>query len=98
MPCSGLGVIRRKPEIKYKDFTFIDKLCDLQYNILNNASLYLKEKGVIVYSTCSLNKKENEKVCERFLANHPDFKCDEMTTLFPHHDSDGFFFARLVKE
>ncbi len=98
VPCSGLGVIRRKPEIKYKDFTFIDKLCDLQYNILNNASLYLKETGVIIYSTCSLNKKENEKICEMFLNNHPEYRCDGMTTLFPHKDSDGFFFAKLIKE
>ncbi len=98
VPCSGLGVIRRKPEIKYKDFTFIDKLCDLQYNILNNASLYLKDKGVIIYSTCSLNKKENENICEMFLDNHPEYKCDEMTTLFPHKNSDGFFFAKLIKE
>ena len=98
VPCSGLGVIRRKPEIKYKDFTFIDKLCDLQYNILNTASLYLKETGVIIYSTCSLNKKENEKICEMFLNNHPEYRCDGMTTLFPHKDSDGFFFAKLIKE
>ena len=47
VPCAGLGVIRRKPEIKYKDFGFVDKLCELQYNILNNASLYVKENGVL---------------------------------------------------
>ena len=98
VPCSGLGVIRRKPEIKYKDIAFIDKLCDLQYNILNNASLYLKDKGVIVYSTCSLNKAENEEICQRFLDEHPNYKCDGMTTLFPHRDSDGFFFAKMIKE
>ncbi len=98
VPCAGLGVIRRKPEIKYKDFTFIDKLCDLQYNILNNSSLYVKEKGVLVYSTCSLSKKENENICERFLIEHSDYKLDEMVTLIPHKDSDGFFFAKFIKE
>ncbi len=98
VPCGGLGVIRRKPEIKYKDFSFIDKLCELQYNILNNASLYLNKKGVLVYSTCSLSKKENEDVCERFLREHIDFKLDKMVTLIPHKNSDGFFFAKFIKE
>ena len=98
VPCAGLGVIRRKPEIKYKDFAFVDKLCDLQYNILNNASLYVKEKGVLVYSTCSLSKKENEKNCERFLSEHSDFKLEEMVTLIPCKNSDGFFFSKFVKE
>lgn len=99
VPCLGLGVIRRKPEIKYKDFSFVDKLCELQYNILNNASLYLKDKGVIVYSTCSLSKSENEEICRRFLENHNDFKDGGMTTLLPDgNGSDGFFFAKLIKE
>ncbi len=98
VPCAGLGVIRRKPEIKYKDFSFVDKLCDLQYNILNNASLYLKEKGVLVYSTCSLSRSENDDICNRFLNEHNSFKLESMVTLIPHKDSDGFFFARFIKE
>lgn len=99
VPCAGLGVIRRKPEIKYKDFGFVDKLCELQYNILNNASLYLKAQGVIIYSTCSLSKKENEEVCERFLKEHKDFKNGGMITLLPEaKNSDGFFFAKLIRE
>lgn len=99
VPCAGLGVIRRKPEIKYKDFAFVDKLTELQYNILNNASLYLKDKGVIVYSTCSLSKRENEDVCNRFLAVHKEFKSGGFVTLLPSENgSDGFFFARLIKE
>ncbi len=98
VPCAGLGVIRRKPEIKYKDFGFVDKLCELQYNILNNASLYLKDKGVLMYSTCSLSKKENEDVCNRFLNEHKDFKNGGMTTVEPYINSDGFFFAKLIKE
>lgn len=99
VPCAGLGVIRRKPEIKYKDFQFVDKLCELQYNILNNASLYLKDKGVLMYSTCSLSKKENEEVCKRFLEEHKEFKNGGFVTLYPHEKhSDGFFFAKLIKE
>ena len=98
VPCAGLGVIRRKPEIKYKDFAFVDKLCDLQYNILNNSSLYVKEKGVLVYSTCSLSKKENENICEKFLFEHNDFKLEKMVTLIPHEESDGFFFAKFIKD
>ena len=70
----------------------------MQYNILNNASLYVKENGVLVYSTCSLSKKENENICERFLSEHSDYKLDEMVTLIPHKDSDGFFFAKFIKE
>ncbi len=98
VPCAGLGVIRRKPEIKYKDFSFVDKLCELQYNILNNASLYLKDKGVLMYSTCSLSKKENQNVCERFLNEHKAFKINCMTTIQPTNASDGFFFAEFIKE
>lgn len=98
VPCAGLGVIRRKPEIKYKDFGFVDKLCELQYNILNNAALYLKEKGVIMYSTCSLSKKENQDICNRFLDEHKEFKNGGMFTVQPSESSDGFFYAKLIKE
>ncbi len=98
VPCAGLGVIRRKPEIKYKDFGFVDKLCELQYNILNNASFYLKEKGVIMYSTCSLSKKENEYVCNRFLEEHKEFRNGGMITVEPSAVSDGFFYAKLIKD
>lgn len=99
VPCAGLGVIRRKPEIKYKDFGFVDKLCELQYNILENSAKYLKEKGVIMYSTCSLSNKENAEVCRRFLEEHKEFKNGGMVTAFPHEKgSDGFFYARLIKE
>lgn len=98
VPCAGLGVIRRKPEIKYKDFAFIDKLCELQYNILNNAVFYLKDKGVIVYSTCSLSKKENQDICNRFLESHKEFKNGGMITVEPCAASDGFFYAKFIKE
>ena len=104
VPCSGLGVIRRKPEIKYKDIGFIDKLCDLQYNIIDCASKYLKSGGALVYSTCSLNKKENQYICDKFLSNNPSFtkvslsEDDGYLTLMPHKNhTDGFFIAKFYK-
>jgi len=105
VPCSGLGVIRRKPEIKYKDLGFVDKLCDLQYNILNCSAKYLKSKGVLVYSTCSLNKAENQAICEKFLDENKNFKMiplgdeDGYMTLMPHNNgTDGFFLAKFIKD
>lgn len=99
VPCSGLGVIRRKPEIRYKELEFVDNLCELQYNILSCSANYLKDNGVLVYSTCSLNKKENEEICDRFLANNPGFKkIQDYITLMPHKNgTDGFFIAKFQK-
>lgn len=95
VPCSCLGTIGHKPEIKYKDFAFIDKLCELQYNIISNSARYLKDSGQLVYSTCSLSKRENEQVCERFLNEHSFFEAvGEFKTYMPHRDyTDGFFVA-----
>lgn len=105
VPCSGLGVIRRKPEIRYKDLGFIDKLCDLQYNIINISARYVKSGGILVYSTCSLNKAENQSVCDKFLAYNQNFKKitlsddDGYTTLMPHkNNTDGFFIAKFIKD
>lgn len=107
VPCSGFGVIHRKPEIRYKNPQDIDKLPDLQYFILCNASRYVEQDGLLAYSTCTLNPEENEEVCERFLKEHQNFVFipvhsklitalpgSKFTTLLPHlNDSDGFFFA-----
>jgi 16S rRNA (cytosine967-C5)-methyltransferase len=100
VPCSCLGTINRKPEIKYKDFGFVDKLCELQYNILSSSSLYLKQGGLLVYSTCSLNKNENENICDRFLKENGNFeKYGDYRTLLPHIDkTDGFFIAVLRRK
>lgn len=99
VPCSGLGVIRRKPEIRYKDLEFVDNLCELQYNILNCSAKYLQQNGVLVYSTCSLNKKENEDICDKFLAENNVFeKVEDYITLWPHKNgTDGFFIAKFKK-
>ena len=110
VPCSGLGVIRRKPEIKYKDFGEFERLPDVQYKILENAAKYLKVGGELVYSTCTVNVKENSEVVEKFLSAHPNFKgvtfLEDMgepfgkpcVTLFPQHfNNDGFFIAKIKR-
>lgn len=97
VPCSGLGVLRRKPEIRLRELTFIDNLTEIQYNILVHASKYLRMGGRLVYSTCTLNRAENEDVCDRFLRENPVYQKDgDYKTLLPHKDgTDGFFIARL---
>lgn len=111
VPCSGLGIIRRKPEIRFKKKSEIDGLPEIQYRILCNAVKYLKDGGRLVYSTCTLNPQENSQVCDRFLSEHPEFSAvevhpdlprygegDKYLTLMPHlHSTDGFFVAAFVK-
>ena len=97
--CSGLGIIRRKPEIKYKSFDEFSKLPEIQYKILSNAKNYLKDGGRILYSTCTLRKAENEDVVNKFLAENGDFALEYSHTFMPHTDgTDGFFCALLVKK
>ena len=99
VPCSGFGVIRRKPEIRYKELDSINELPEIQYNILKTSSEYLKYNGRIIYSTCTLNKKENEKVVERFLNENNSFSLIKMKTILPSKDGgDGFFYAVLEKK
>ena len=98
VPCAGLGDIGRKPEIRYKSIKDIEKLPPLQYNILVNSARYLKVCGTLVYSTCSLNPKENEEVVKRFLDAHDDFELVEQRTIFPQEeDCDGFFYSVMKK-
>lgn len=110
-PCSGLGILRRKPEIRYKTLEDIDKLPILQYDILCSSSEYVKVGGRLVYSTCSLNPAENEEICDKFLSEHKNFKAVEplsgvkgveldkkYLTLMPNiHKTDGFFIAAFVR-
>ncbi len=100
VPCSGLGVIRRKKEIRFKDPCEFDNLCDMQYNILTVSSGYVRSGGTLIYSTCTLNPKENEENCNRFLSEHSDFSLDgEYINIFPRmYNSDGFFIARFIRE
>lgn len=98
VPCAGLGIVGRKPEIRYKTREEFDYLPSVQYNILDNASLYVAPKGTLVYSTCSLNPAENSGVVARFLEAHPDFRLEREETLFPHvSHTDGFFISILQK-
>ncbi len=98
VPCSGLGIIRRKPDIKYKAFSEFDGLLPIQYSILNNAKKYLKKGGKLLYSTCTLRKAENEDIIDKFLTENDDFKLEYSHTFMPHIDgTDGFFCALLIK-
>ena len=110
VPCSGLGVIRRKPEIKYKNPEDFENLPKIQYEILETSSGYVKIGGVLVYSTCTVSKAENDEVVDKFLENHKefvpcalgkDFPChgdDSRITITPDKfNSDGFFIAKFTR-
>lgn len=111
VPCSGLGIIRKKPEIRYKDPAELENLPALQAKILQNCAQYVKDSGTLVYSTCTILQRENEDVVRAFLAANPQFEAvpwehkacgmreDGMVTLLPPvHQTDGFFIAKLRKK
>lgn len=109
VPCSGLGVIRKKPDIRYKDVAQLAGLPRVQAAILENVSRYVRPGGVLLYSTCTVLKRENEDLVNAFLESHPDFhpECFDapegaglgnvpMATLLPQkHGTDGFFICKL---
>ncbi len=110
VPCSGLGVVGRKPEIRYKSLSEFADLPYEQYNILSNCSEMVKVGGTLVYSTCTLNRAENDDVCDRFLSEHKDFSiCEDeeykalcsdgkYITVFPtENGGDGFFIAKFYR-
>lgn len=111
-PCSGLGVIRKKPDIRYKDPQPLEGLPEVQRAILANASRYVRPGGILLYSTCTLLRRENEEVARWFLEEHQAFKLESFTlpgpvgavadglvTLLPHrHGTDGFFICRMRRE
>ncbi|MGN0521282.1 MAG: SAM-dependent methyltransferase, partial [Eubacterium sp.] len=98
VPCSGFGIIRRKPEIRYKELDSVKDLPQIQLSILTASSRYLKDNGTLIYSTCTLNKKENEKVVSAFLGNNDDFALTEEKTFFPTAcGGDGFYYAVIKK-
>lgn len=110
VPCSGYGVLAKKPEIRYKSPGVCAALPDIQYSILENCSRYVKKGGVLVYSTCTLLPRENEENAKRFLSEHGDLFAPEdfsvngrnyaaFTTLFPDTDgTDGFFIAKFRRK
>ena len=105
-PCSGLGVIAKKPDIRYKDTESIARLPEIQSAVLAGASEYVKPGGTLVYSTCTLNPAENGDVVNAFLAVHTDFALTDdpflnggMRTFWPHRDGcDGFFAAKMTRK
>ena len=109
VPCSGLGVIRKKPEIRFKDPAALSALPEIQKDILNGLAPLVKPGGVLLYSTCTVQHAENESVVEAFLAEHLEYSLeaislpwlnapDGMHTFWPHVDStDGFFVAKMRK-
>ncbi|MBU3091597.1 16S rRNA (cytosine(967)-C(5))-methyltransferase RsmB [Clostridium sp. CM028] len=113
VPCSGLGIIRKKPEIKWsKHIKDIENIIHTQRKIMENASKYIKKGGVLVYSTCTLNKEENESNIEWFLESHSEFKIEPVfygefdninysdkgyVTILPNEYMDGFFIAKIIK-
>ncbi|EJP6470796.1 16S rRNA (cytosine(967)-C(5))-methyltransferase RsmB [Clostridium sp. L74] len=113
VPCSGLGIIRKKPEIKWtKNEKEIKNIIDIQKKIINNGASYLKKGGVLLYSTCTLNKEENEENINWFLKKHKNFKIEPLyygnldniiyhkegfVSILPNDKMDGFFIAKLKK-
>lgn len=98
VPCSGLGVIRRKPEIKYKSFEDFSDIEAVQRRIIENAGLYLKPGGRLLYSTCTLRNAENNCVVHGFLDKHTHYELKYEHTFMPHLDgTDGFYCAVLLK-
>ena len=111
VPCSGLGIIRKKPDIRYKAPEPLKGLPQVQRDILSNVSRYVKSGGILLYATCTLLPQENEDVVAWFLAQNGDFTLEPfrlpgpvgesrgMVTLWPHiHDTDGFFFAKFRRK
>jgi len=112
VPCSGLGIIRKKPDIRYKNLAELKELPALQLRILENQAAYVKKGGVLLYSTCTVLKAENEEIVKAFLAKHDDFYTEPldlpevfpknetgMLTLIPgDYDTDGFFICRLRRK
>jgi len=99
-PCSGLGVVRRKPEIKYKKFDAeMRELPEKQLTILTSSSKYVKAGGVLVYSTCTINPEENHRVVLEFLKRNPSFVKEENIQLLPNvNDTDGFYICRMRRK
>ena len=112
VPCSGYGIIRKKPDIRYKLPSKMTDLPELQSKILNNQARYVRPGGTLLYSTCTLAYRENEGVVEKFLEEHPEFKLQDlplpstiketskgMLRLIPgQYDTDGFFICCMRRE
>ena len=108
VPCSGLGIIRKKPDIRYKDLSSLGELPKVQLRLMETLCSYVKPGGALLYSTCTILRRENEDVVRAFLAGHSDFYLEPMSLPAPlkqnngmqlllpeQYDTDGFFIAKL---
>lgn len=92
VPCSGIGILRRKPEIRYKKADEIETLPEIQKIILENSSKYVKKTGRLIYSTCTLGKEENQNIIEEFIKNNTEFNITYQKEYYPNVDkTDGFY-------
>lgn len=112
VPCSGLGIIRKKPDIRYKDLKETERLPELQLKILWEQAKYVKPGGLLMYSTCTVLNRENRDVVQKFLRSAPEFCLEQlplpeglpqdgsgMLTLLPGpYDTDGFFICRMRRK
>ena len=111
VPCSGLGIIRKKPDIRYKEPKELKKLPEIQRAILENAATYVCSGGMLVYSTCTVLPEENEEVTRDFLSRHEEFelvpfvlpmpigRTDGNLTLWPQrYGTDGFYICRMRRK
>ena len=113
-PCTSTGVFGRMPSAKWRlTEKSIEKMTEIQWQMINNVAEKLKSKGILAYSTCSITVEENEMIIERFLKLHPEFTLTEISPqlgllglrgltackrLYPHvHESNGFFIAKMIK-
>ena len=111
VPCSGFGVMGKKPEIRYKLTDDLEELYDIQYRILCNGASYLRKGGELVYSTCTLNRNENDEIIDRFLREHDEYEgvnfLEDAGEPFGSckavlgasgPDSDGFFISKIRRK
>lgn len=109
-PCSGLGIIRKKPDVRYKKADELFSLPVVQHDILDNAAAYVRPGGVLVYSTCTILPEENSQTADTFLTEHPEFSREMFSlpslgqvpgeiTLWPQrHGTDGFYICRMRRQ
>lgn len=99
VPCSGMGTMKHKPDVKLRlTCDKIKEIAQLQKDILNNVANYVKVGGVLVYSTCTINKNENERQIEIFLENHKNYNKIYEESILPTNMNDGFYICKLIRE
>lgn len=99
VPCLGLGVLKRKPDIKWqRKLEDVEEITQIQEQILQNCSNYLKKGGELVYSTCSILKQENDKIIEKFIEKNKNFEIKEILSVYQNENTDGFYICKVRKK